>query len=198
MEDNLRNITCISLQPGAIWKYSREHREQLEESLVSIASSTDGSCEIFLTIEDDSTMIDVFRGEDMVYQEAIVSDEDAVATVRKIYAQFLPDVSYSGGYQGTGYTRQELEDDMYDREEELCSAMEDFLNVAVEGFFDAYFGKDADVTQEIVDLVCKHLADEYGVSVRYPRFDYDKAGNETYVEFPYEDQEEEKENDPDE
>lgn len=185
MENNLRKITTISLQPGAVWAYSREHRKQLVDSLVSIASTADGSCEIFLTIEEDSTMIYVYRNGELAYEEAIVSDDDATATVGKLYVRFL--AKAAGEDPEPEIPRETLEDDIYEREDELCSAMEDFLNVAVEGFFDAYFGYDADISQEIVDCVCRHLAEEYGVSVRWPRFEIGKDGSETYVEFPYED-----------
>lgn len=182
MSGNISSITTIALKPDEVWKYSREHKKQLEESLVSIASSRVGNCEVFLTIDKNSTMIYVFQGENLVHEEAIISDEDAETAVSKIYTRYLPD----GAEQDGECSREELEDDMYERESELCSAMEDFLNVAVEGFYDAYFADDADIAQELVDSVCRLLAVKRGISVRYPRFEYDKDGGESYVEFPYE------------
>lgn len=206
MDDKNAKVVAISLNPADVWRYSLEHKKQLEESLVSIASNAKSGWEIFLTIENDSTMIYVYDGEDqLVHEEAIISNDDAILTVRKMYERYL---GYDGPDDSDGEdedeefdfrsTMHELEDEMYEREMELYDAMYDFLSIALDNAISVYFGRDEedDAVSGMVDSVCRILAVKYGISVRRPSIETDKNGNEVYVEFPYDELTTEEEEEP--
>lgn len=184
-----KSVTVISLQPSEIWKYCLQNQRQLRENLVSIAENKSVGNEVFLTIEDDLTMVYVYCGDNLEYEEAIVSTEDATKVVRKIYEKYI--TSATSGEKDDEDEDEEpdrvaLEDDMYERETELHDACYDFLNTILEYASECYLGEDIeDAIQETLDTVCRKFAKDFGISVRRPMYICVDGEPETYVEFPY-------------
>lgn len=182
-----KSVTVIYLQPSEVWKYCLQNQRQLRDNLVSIAENKSVGNEVLLTIEDDVTMVYVYCGDKLEYEEAIVSTEDATKVVRTIYEKYITSATASEeADEAEEPDRVALEDDMYERETELHDACYDFLNTILEYASECYLGEDIeDAIQETLDTVCRKLAKDFGISVRRPMYICVDDDPETYVEFPY-------------
>lgn len=83
---------------------------------------------------------------------------------------------------------QDLEDDIYQREDELECAVYDALTVFVGMNPEEMFGRDISVIlEDMVEDICVYLAENYGISTYRPRWEEDEEDEQTCVfsEYPY-------------
>jgi len=172
--------TTITVSPKNIWRYFQENREVLKKNIVTIAENDATGNQICVTENNSFPQILVYINNTIKYAETMISEGDAIATATRLYSQYLktpPDEEE--------LTRQDLEDEMYERETELYDATKDFLDVVIGNDFMAEGGSE-EVIFEIMDAFLKYISDEWWFRVYRPVYMDDGDGNEIYIEYPYE------------
>ena len=200
---NVQQDYKIYIPFNEVWDFYTDHKERLKEEYVLIAENPELEREIYLTMEEGKQYptVNVFHGELPIYTEVMVSEADARRSVREIYTKYLfpvnADVDESddlserrGEYDSDSMTLQEMEDAVYERDDQLLLGMQDFLEV----IFD-----DADLwnlmslgeVEDLLDDFLTHLAD-IGFLVYRPRIIADDdTGKDVFVSYPYNDEFEE-------
>ena len=194
----------IGLKPKQVWEFYNKNIARLADEMVSIAKNDHTRCEIFLTEEEGVPMISVYNDDKLVYEEGAVSEEDTEKTVREIYKKYLlplvtvvsnepkkeeADTEEDGEeVYDEEVTRIDQEDQIYEREDEIYLAFQDFLQVLAEDDYSIKdtFSEDAEVN-EIIDHIVEFLAIDHGIRIRRPMFIVDSdSGIEEFCEYPYE------------
>lgn len=200
---NVQQDYKIYIPFNEVWDFYTDHKERLKEEYVLIAENPELEREIYLTMEEGKQYptVNVFHGELPIYTEVMVSEADARRSVREIYTKYLfpvnSDVDESddlserrGEYDSDSMTLQEMEDAVYERDDQLLLGMQDFLEV----IFD-----DADLwnlmslgeVEDLLDDFLTHLAD-IGFLVYRPKIIADDdTGKDVFVSYPYNDEFEE-------
>lgn len=130
-----------------------------------------------------------------------MSEDDCTTVAKKFYTRYLfPVMITDGKYipedvpdeteEDGDETWMDMEDTMYERNDELCLAMADFLAIALQegdndgtNILEAY-GYEA--VDEILDGFLKELSDNYGFHIYRPMIVTEKeSGCEVFTEFPY-------------
>ena len=193
----------IGLKPNQVWDFYNKNVARLSDEMVSIAKNDHTGYEIFLTEEEGVPMISVYKDDKLVYEEGAVSEADTEKTVREIYQKYLLPlvavVSKEPKKEATAeedgeeasdeeMTRLDQEDQVYEREDAIYLAFQDFLQVLAEDDYSIKdtFQEDAEVN-EIIDHIVEFLAVDHGIRIRRPMFIVDEdTGIEEFSEYPYE------------
>lgn len=180
----------IHVKPEDVWKFFNRNALQLAEEMVSIAENEDTGTNVYLTEDDDTPQLVVTDNSDkVVHEEYLVSQRDAEHSTKKIYEKYMVPIDASDDEADDDeVTRSDMEDAIYEREDEILMAFEDFLEVLMEEdrdvLYDGYHDKQFD---ELLNKVVRLIATEFGIRVRRPMFLVDEAtGLEVYAEYPYE------------
>lgn len=194
----------IGLKPNQVWDFYNKNVARLSDEMVSIAKNDHTGYEIFLTEEESVPMISVYKDDKLVYEEGAVSEADTEKTVREIYQKYLlPLVAVvskepkkeettteedGGEPSEEEMTRMDQEDQIYEREDAIYLAFQDFLQVLAEDDYSIKdtFQEEAEVN-EIIDHIVEFLAIDHGIRIRRPMFIQDTdTGLEEFSEYPYE------------
>lgn len=159
----------IIVQPHEVWHFFMANKDVIEECPELLASNDETGVDIYITAEDDLPYIYVNDEDNQLCEEAITDEEDCNAIMEYIYEEFLGDDPISV-----------YDDIIAEREDELSTAVDDFLRVAL---------LDLPVTTAIVEA-CKEsllekLAEEYAAHIYRPMWLEDDDGNEEFFEYPY-------------
>lgn len=196
----------IGLKPNQVWDFYNKNLPRLYDEMVSIARNDQTGYEIFLTEDVGVPMISVYKDDKMVYEEGTVSASDTERTVREIYQKYLLPMVVVVSKDKTPkeempveedgeepsddeMTRMDQEDQIYEREDAIYLAFQDFLQVLAEDDYSIQdtFPDDAEVN-EIIDHILEFLAIDHGLRIRRPMFIVDTdTGVEDFSEYPYED-----------
>lgn len=184
----------LYLMPKEVWAFGLSNAERLEKEQVTIAEDKSGMT-VCLTLVEDELYIVVYFGEKFIYGEKITNDTDAVATTSKVYREYLDvpkDVLDSEpDEKSEKSTHEDLEDTIYEREDELYLATCDYLETLlciekgnVGDIVRKTYGLEPD---EFLDKVCETLAEEFCISVYRPTFvkNDEAPDGEVYDEYPY-------------
>lgn len=180
----------INVKPGEVWMFYQRNASQLTEQMVSIAENEDTGTTVYLT--EDSGMphlVVADNNEKTIHEEHLVSQADAEHSAKKIFEKYIvPIDSTEEDDEDEEITRSDMEDAIYEREDEILMAFEDFLEVLMEEdrdvLYDGYHDKQFD---ELLNKVVRLIATESCVRVRRPMFLIDEVtGLEVYAEYPYE------------
>ena len=186
----------IHIPADAVWGFFQESRKRLNKEMVLIAENTDTEYAVYLTEENDLPVLAVAKTE---YKEHCVSEDDCTTVAKKFYTRYLfpvmitddkyipEDVPDNGEDDETW---MDMEDAMYERNDELSLAMADFLAIALqEGDNDGTNILEAygyEVVDEILDGFLKELSEDYGFHIYRPMIVTEKeSGCEVFTEFPY-------------
>ena len=192
----------IHIPADAVWGFFQASRKRLNKEMVLIAENTDTEYAVYLTEENDLPVLAVAKGNEKIeYKEPCVSEEDCTAVSKKFYTRYLfpvvitdnkyvPGDNPDGGKEESDETWMDIEDAMYERDDELCLAMADFLAIALQegdndgtNILEAY-GYEA--VDEILDGFLKELSEDYGFHIYRPMIITEKeSGCEVFTEFPY-------------
>ena len=192
----------IHIPADAVWGFFQESRKRLNKEMVLIAENTDTEYAVYLTEENDLPVLAVAKGDEKTeYKEHCVSEDDCTTVAKKFYTRYLfPVMITDGKYipedvpdeteEDGDETGMDMEDTMYERTDELCLAMADFLAIALQegdndgtNILEAY-GYEA--VDEILDGFLKELSDNYGFHIYRPMIVTEKeSGCEVFTEFPY-------------
>lgn len=185
-----------------LWSFYLENIERCENEMILIAENTDTKYAVYLTDEDGKLMLSVCKGtEEPEYEEYVLNDDDCANTVKKLLFRYLiPFKVVDGGAvpakgppDGTeedeaNLSRQDMEDKIYEREDELDLALKDFLAVVLqeedgEAVLNCY---GQALIEEILDHFLEYLAKEQCLEISRPMFILDEeTGSEIYAQFPY-------------
>lgn len=194
----------IGLKPNQVWDFYNKNVARLSDEMVSIAKNDHTGYEIFLTEEESVPMISVYKDDKLVYEEGAVSEADTEKTVREIYQKYLlplvavvskepkkeETTTEEDGEEVSDeeMTRLDQEDQIYEREDAIYLAFQDFLQVLAEDDYSIKdtFQEDAEVNA-IIDHIVEFLAVDHGIRIRRPMFIVDEdTGIEEFSEYPYE------------
>lgn len=204
----------IHVKPEDAWGYFSHVKDILSESQIEIARNESTDTSVCITIENGFPLFNVYRRGGKLYSEPAVK-EDCFGTLRNIYIKYLfpivvgqnasssvkdkpakaeePEEDYVSAdgvvkRAAGGRGPQDLEDEMYQREDELEMAVSDALDAFTGADVEAMFGRDSQyVLQSMVNDICEYLAKNYGVSIYRPMWVEDEGDDQTFVytEFPY-------------
>lgn len=178
----------IHIPADKVWQFFFENRERCVKEMIEIASNDETGYAVYIT-EDSGYPMFLVCCEDgePECEVGAISQKDCTEIAEKFFACYLfPVVEKRELAEDEGYDaqRQELEDEIYEREDELRLALCDFLQVASEGA-DTFDHDEPDVS-EMLDYILEYLAVERCLSVRRPTFITDpNTGEEYYAEYPY-------------
>lgn len=188
-----------------LWSFYLQNSDRCKKEMVLIAENTDTGYAVYVTDEDGTLMFSVCKGDESPeYEEYALNAEDCASTAKKMMLRYLipfsivngrtvmPDNLPDGLDDDDGelaLSRQDMEDEMYEREDELDLAIKDFLAVVLqEPDSDRLV---ANYQQSFIDEVLNDflsiLAKDYCCEIFRPMFIEDtETGCELYTQFPYE------------
>lgn len=189
----------IHVPADAVWEFFQESKNRLSNEMVLIAENTDTEYAVYLTEENDLPVLAVAKGDEKTeYKEPCVSEDDCATVAKKFYTRYLfPVMITDGKYvpedipdeEDDDETWMDMEDIMYERNDELRLAMADFLAIVLqEGDNDGTNVLEAygyEAVDEILDGVLKELSDDYGFRIYRPMIVTEESGCEVFTEFPY-------------
>lgn len=187
----------IHVVPKEAWTFILANQDKLEKERVVVASN-DAGVEVCFTTAHLDTYAIVYDGDKVLFSEKMINDFDAEDTLIKVYEQYLGvphDVFDDVDGDSDEDTRQELEDEIYEREDALFLAAIDFLTEAFcideendgdpEKIIRETYGVNI---EKFIDAVMELIAKQFFVSVYRPTFipNEDSPDGEVLEEFPYE------------
>lgn len=189
----------IHVPADKVWTFFKENKDRLSEEMVVIAENTDTEYAVYLTEEDGFPLFVVCKGaSDSEYEEGAINPSDCEETVKRCCLRYLFPIVVTANETAKemdgadsdleDLTMQEMEDTIYEREDELMLAMGDFLQVVFQECNDGADVIDTygmDLVGEILEDVLMCIAKDYGLPVYRPTFLTDEFGEEIYTEFPY-------------
>lgn len=190
----------VHIPANEVWSFFQENKDRLSEEMVAIAENTDTEYAVYLTEDYGYPTFFVCKGDlPPEYEEGAINPKDCEQTVKKCYAQYLfpVQVQTPNSYpfreddenDEESSSLQEIQDFIYEREDELRLALCDFLQVVLmdleEGAdIESYYGPG--VIDEILDYILEYLGFEQKLPVYRPMFvSDDETGTEVYTEYPY-------------
>lgn len=161
----------ILVSPEDIWGFFWEHKEELSSKYLAVAEDEDAGIVIYMTEEGGLPYFQVEVDGSSEYEVETTSGDDAEESYKNIIKLYI-DQSDEG-----------FDDDDLDRLDDIHNAVEDMLNVMLEGNIEE-FDIDENALEEIASIVEQYLADMYGVYVRHPIEVEDKI-----IQYPFDPEE---------
>ena len=132
----------IHVPADEVWSFFQKNKDRLEKEMVAIAENDDTDYAVYLTEDYGYPTFFVCKGDaEPEYEEGAISADDCLKTARKCYSQYLFPVSVCSqkSFQEDDDNdeneiednSQEIQDIMYEREDELRMALCDFLQVVL-------------------------------------------------------------------
>ena len=196
----------ITLAVDEVWDFFQTNKSRLHNEQVAIAENPDTGYAVFLTEDRGYPLIRAGKWDGKIEEEeCAVFEDDCARTVKRLYLKFLfPVVLVDDKYVSSKsedeeqkkyeeemeyeLTHREMEDIIFEREDELSLATSDFLDVVLEvsaGHSAAEFYGD-DFVQEVMDHILVYLSDVHGMEIYRPTLITDpETGSEIYTEYPY-------------
>lgn len=188
----------IHIQPQDVWDFFNKNIKRLSDEMVVIAENTETEYTVYLTEEDGYPLFVVCQGDDdPEYDEGAISPKDCENTAQRCFTRYLYPVTVTSEKYSIPFdqddddaesTKMEMEDAVYEREDELLYAMGDFLQTVLQEGVDGSDVVDTlglDVVNDILDTTLQYIAETYDLPVYRPTFVTDENGNEEYVRYPY-------------
>lgn len=190
----------VDVPAADVWEFFHKNIERLRKEMVVVAENTETEYAVYLTEKDGMPCLSACKGDKpMEYSEGCVSEGDCEATAKKMYVRYLfhfqvkdesaiPDGNADTGDEECPLTKQDMEDAIYERNDELELALGDFLDVVLDYGSKVdplnHFGKDA--FYNILDDILMMLAEDYGEAIYRPTIITDEETHEEiYCEYPY-------------
>lgn len=188
----------VHIPANEVWSFFQKNKDRLTEEMVAIAENTDTEYAVYLTEDYGYPTFFVCKGDlPPEYEEGAINPKDCEQTAKKCYAQYLYPVQVNSekSYpfpiedEDEDSTKHDMEDIVYEREDELRLALCDFLQVVLMDLEDgvdieSYYGPG--IIDEILDYFLEYLGFEQRLPVYRPMFiTDDETGEEVYTEYPY-------------
>ena len=195
----------IYIPVAELWSFYLQNVSRCEKEMVLVAENTDTEYAVYITDEDGTLMLSACKGDESPeYEEYAMNADDCANTARKMMLRYLIPVSFVKGRMvmpdnlpeglededgEIGLSQQDMEDEMYEREDELDLAIKDFLAVVLqEPDSDRVAANyEQSFIDEVLDDFLRILAKDYCCEIFRPMFIEDaETGSEIYTQFPYE------------
>lgn len=186
-----------------VWVFFHKNIRRLSEEMVVIAENTETEYAVYLTEDEGYPLFCVCKGDCAPeYEEGAINQCDCAETVKRCCANYLFPIVVSSNKQmvdesleddDAPLSEQEMDDLIYEREDELLLAIGDFiLTASQEGcdgsdIIDTY---GLEVISDILDNTLQYIAGR-GFLVYRPTLTVDENGKEVFVEYPYNEPDEE-------
>lgn len=180
----------LYVKPDDAFGFFVDNRDgQLANENVLIAENADLARRIYLTESNGQPYISCYE-EDAVEYEGCLRAGDLSVCLEKIYEAFLAYDPYMVSDEEIddeldAMEHQRLEDEIYERNDEIYQAYLDFFDVITDGKARTYEMKDRSGLEESLEEVLNLLGQEHDIPIRAPMLVADENGVEEYVEFPY-------------
>lgn len=171
------------------WSYFNEHKEELKISMHKIAGNEEFGVEVFITEAEEYPIIVVTADGEEVWSEEAVSKSDCENSLKRVYDIYLTSsvLDTLAGSDDDRLSDLEIEDTIMEREDELSSAVFEFIEAVAPNEFEALVDNIDEAVEDIKDHFLEYLARKYGFRIYRPMFlEYDD-GVEEFTEYPYED-----------
>ena len=199
----------IYIEPEDVWGFYHANPERMEKEMVVIAENEETEYAVYVTDDEGCLTFLVYSGDEEIFDDYALEKIMCTETARGIYETYLypvevydkryfPDI-YDNDTPPSSESQQDMEDIVYEREDELCLAMSDFLEtLLIKAVYSAsYVGGDdclnaididedyiEVISDEILDSLCRFLNKRYHISVYRPRL-IEKDNKEMLLEYPY-------------
>lgn len=189
----------IHIPADKVWDFFQKNKDRCSKEMIAIAENTDTEYAVYLTEENGYPSFSVCKGDEAPeYEEGAISESDCTDTAKRCYLKYLFPVivrddkttileeeDSEDGFE----TRQDMEDAMYEREDELRLALCDFMQVALQEGDDGVDIMDTygvDMVDDILDFILEYMATELCLDIYRPTIIVDEdTGCELYTEYPY-------------
>lgn len=193
----------IHIPADEVWSFFQKNKDRCSKEMIAIAENTDTEYAVYLTEENGYPSFSVCKGDDEPeYEEGAISENDCTDTAKRCFLKYLFPVIVTNERaiphstlddeeddEDEFGTRQDMEDTIYEREDELRLAMCDFLQVVLQEGNDGTEIMDtygSGLVDEILDHVLEYIATECCLDVYRPTLITDEeTGCEMYTEYPY-------------
>lgn len=190
----------VYIKPEEIWPFFMANKERLRKEMCLVAENEDTKYELRLDIDGDYPVLRIFYDGEAEYGQYIATGGDAPSITRGlILTRLCPVLEESdipddqNAEVAAGENCPDEDDDGFNeicqamidvREEQLYSAVGDFLSTLLNKCSDDLYG--GDMPDAILDSVCTILARRFKISVFRPTWLPVKGGEEeVYEEYPY-------------
>ena len=166
-----------------VWQYMLEHEEELSRTTHEIARNSELGFSVYVSKNDEEFCVCISEDSEEFMCESPFDSYDCEDFVQWLYDQYIR-VRISDVAEEFENFDLNIDDEIYNRENELFEATQDFLDVACgQRFFEKQ-------VLEIEDHFLSYLSEEYGARIYRPQIRDDRDG---YVveDFPYEYEEDE-------
>ncbi len=195
----------IYIPADDVWSFFQSNIDRLKEEMVIIAENEDTEYTVYLTEDKGYPSFAVCKGDSKPeYEEGAISETDCTETAKRCFVRYLFPVvvNYEKGYPKGVWdddddieaeedlTKQDMQDRVYEREDELQLALCDFLAVALNldgdpvELIEGEYGMP--LINDILDYFLEYLGFEHCLEIYRPMFlTDDETGSEIYTEYPY-------------
>lgn len=170
---------------NSIWDLFCENRDRLSKELVLIAEDDELGLEVCVTEENGALLFVVLDGGQIEFKGSRYDRTSSEATLQFIYDSFFK--SSKTESEEVNVSRDDYEDKIYEREDELYLAAADFLSVLLckDDPFEVQDLHGEEFIDEFVDYICEYLRNECGISVYRPVIIDLDDGTEEFEDYPY-------------
>lgn len=184
----------VYLKPEDIWVFFCRNKGRLEREMVEVASSSSGEYTVYLTMDVSLHprffVYEYGNDEVPVHEEWCVNETDTENTAIRLYKEYvyLDLVSEANDDTGDDEDGVSIDDEIYQRDDELKLAMVDFLSCVLQkSNSDDVIGEYGEsFVLEVLDHVLEYISYDHCIPIFRPMFVEDpETGDEVFEEFPY-------------
>ena len=199
--NNFENVR-IFIPPNELWKFYTQNKGRCQKEMILIAENTETCYAVYMTDDSGTLTLSVCHGDNAPeYEERVMGNADCEASAKRLFTRYLiPLIEINGKSALIGDitgdvddddfnpSMQDVEDEMYEREDELDLAIKDFLAVVLqEPDGEAVINEFGETfIQEVLHHFLEYLTNDHGIQIYRPMFFEDDSGYEIYSQFPYE------------
>lgn len=183
----IKQSTETIVKPENIWKHFEEHKSKLREIMEPVAINDEYDVIIYLTNENELPCL-IAESSNFKNQEHRIKDEKSCTeTARMVYNLYLTEqiIMVIMNEEEDEDTEPDVEDEIFEREADLDSFVERFIEDAFEGDPILYSNKLQSVVEDCKEHFLEYLYRKHGLSAYRPMELEDDDG--VFIEnYPYE------------
>ena len=190
----------IQCEPAEVWAVFQREKEKLRTIMWQIAENEELGVVIYLTEEDRGNAmlpsIVVYLNGSELYEECAVNENDCTQTVRKVFYEYLTEERLVNKILEAD--AEDHEEEIDNREDELDTAVFDFISEVMGEPVDITFGKTKaeEIYEDFKEHALEYLARKWKLNIYRPMILEDENGEEFFEEYPYDVLEFEDKNNP--
>lgn len=194
---NEGNPVQVYVQPDHLWNFFLNNENRLKAESVLVAENKETGYGVYLTEDDVYACLQVCRWDNPPECEESVF---GLLPLKEIFEWYIDrflcpvtvtsdnptSISADDETEPQFESRQEQEDIICEREDELRMALFDFLDIVSDSRADSSIDTYGEsIMDEMLNDILTILSDQYGVDVYRPRFVEYPNGEEYFDEYPY-------------